>query len=222
VSTLVKPGLGLGAFSVPDIAVILQLPQGKVRRLLNQVWDQRLGQQLFGDTFSTSIGDHKYVNFHVLVEFYVYFELREIGVTAQQIVKARNAMRKDLSTEHPFATAHVLSHGKKVWYKYMDSVVNADGSRQTNFVNMVQDYAKKIDFNLDFMAERFWPLGKQRSVVVDPKHQFGAPTVPGTNINAQVLFQMSKSGERVESLAALYDLDVKDVRDAILLYERAA
>jgi uncharacterized protein (DUF433 family) len=46
--------------------------------------------------------------------------------------------------------------------------------------------------------------------------------VPGTNVNAQVLYQMSRSGEQVETLAALYDLTEQDVRDAIQLYQRAA
>jgi len=90
---MIKPAHGLGAFSVPDIALILRLPQTKVRRSLDQVWDDSLGKQLLGDTFSTTVGEHTYVNFHVLIEFYVHFELRESGASAQQVIKARHAMR---------------------------------------------------------------------------------------------------------------------------------
>ena len=107
--------------------------------MLNQVWDERLGKELFGDTFSIIVGEHKFVNFYVLIELYVYFELRDLKVSAQKIIKTRNAMRNDLSTEHPFAMANLLTHGKKIWYEFKDSIVVADGSRQTNFERMVRD-----------------------------------------------------------------------------------
>ncbi|MEO8067583.1 MAG: DUF433 domain-containing protein [Flavobacteriales bacterium] len=217
-----KPSIGTGAFSVPEIALILGLKQNKVRRVLNELWDGRIGKQMFGDTFSLTVADHKFVSFHVLIEFYVYFELRERGVSSQKIMKARQVMASDLKTDHPFATAHVLHTKKKIWYAFKEDIVDADGSRQTNINEIIERFCDKIDFNGEALATRFWPLGKDKQVVVDPKHQFGAPTVPGTNINAQVLHAMSKSGERVEVLASLYDLSEKEVRDAILLYDRAA
>lgn len=220
VSKTHKPALGLGAFSVPDIALILRLRQHKVRRMLNQVWDERLGKALFGDTFSITIGDQKFVNFHVLIELFVYFELREIGASAQRIIKARNAMRRDLGTEHPFATAKLLSHGGKIWYEYLGDVIDADGTRQTNFVDMVRDYAKNIDFNADKIAERYWPMGRQHMVVVDPLHQFGMPTIVGTNINTHTLRSMFRSGETPEVLAGLFGIPLNAVQDALEFHGR--
>ncbi|MBL0126831.1 MAG: DUF433 domain-containing protein [Flavobacteriales bacterium] len=215
-----QPALGLGAFSVPDIALILRLPQGKVRRMLNQVWDERLGKALFGDTFSITIGDQKFVNFHVMIELFVYFELREIGASAQRILKARNAMRTHMGTEHPFATATLLSHGKKIWYEYLGDVIDADGTRQSNFVDMVRDYAKNIDFNADKIAERYWPMGRHHQVVVDPLHQFGMPTIAGTNINTHTLRSMFRSGETPEVLSGLFNLPLSSVQDAINFHGR--
>lgn len=215
-----KPGLGLGAFSVPDISLILGIPQGKVRRMLNQVWDERLGVELFGDTFSITIGEHKFVNFYVLIELYVYFELRDLKVSSQKIIKTRHAMRKDLGTEHPFAMANLLTHGKKIWYEFKDSIVDADGSRQTNFERMVRDYAKKIDFNGNDLAVRYWPMGKNHQVVVDPQHQFGMPTIANTNINTHTLRSMFRSGESPEVLAEMFDIPLNAVKDALTFHGR--
>ncbi len=215
-----KPALGLGAFSVPDIALILGIPQGKVRRMLNQVWDERIGRDLIGETFSITIGDHKFVNFHTLIELYVYFELRELKVSAQRIIKTRYAMQTDLGSEHPFAMAKLLTHGKKIWYQFKDSIVDADGSRQTNFERMVSDYAKKIDFNGNELAARYWPLGKERQVVVDPLHQFGMPTIVNTNINTHTLRGMFRSGESPEILAQMFAISLDAVKDALVLHGR--
>ncbi|MEO8069063.1 MAG: DUF433 domain-containing protein [Flavobacteriales bacterium] len=215
-----KPALGLGAFSVPDISLILGLPQTKVRRMLNQVWDDRLGMELFGDTFSITVGEHKFVNFYVLIELYVYFELRDMKVSAQRIIKTRNAMRKDLHTEHPFALAKLLAQRNKIWYEFKDSIVDADGSRQTNFEKMVRDYAKKIDFNGNDLAERYWPMGKNHKVVVDPKHQFGMPTIVDTNINTHTLRSMFVSGEQPEVLAEMFSIPLSAVKDALTFHGR--
>jgi len=220
VTTNLKPALGLGAFSVPDIALILAIPQGKVRRMLNQVWDERLGKDLIGDTFSITIDDHKFVNFHTLIELYVYFELRDMKVSAQKIIKTRNAMRKDLLNDHPFAMAKLLSNGKKIWYEFKDCIVDADGSRQTNFERMVRDYAKKIDFNGNDLAVRYWPMGKEHRVVVDPLHQFGMPTIADTNINTHTLRGMFRSGESPEVLAEMFDIPLNAVKDALTFHGR--
>ena len=188
--------------------------------MLNQVWDDRLGMELFGDTFSIIVGEHKFVNFYVLIELYVYFELRDMKVSAQRIIKTRNAMRKDLGTEHPFALAKLLAQRNKIWYEFKDSIVDADGSRQTNFEKMVRDYAKKIDFNGSDMATRYWPMGKDRKVVVDPSHQFGMPTIVDTNINTHTLRSMFTSGESPEVLAEMFDISLGAVRDALTFHGR--
>lgn len=215
-----KPALGLGAFSVPDIALVLGIPQAKVRRMLNQVWDERFGKNLLGDTFSTTVGDHKFVNFHTLIELYVYFELRDMKVSAQRILKTRHVMQQDLGTPHPFAAAKLLTNGKRIRYEFKECIVDADGTRQTNFERMVRDYAKKIDFNGDDLAIRYWPLGKERKVVVDPLHQFGLPTVANTNINTHTLRGMFHSGESPEVLAEMFDIPLDAVKDALAFHDR--
>jgi len=144
--------------------------------------------------------------------------LRGSGASAQQVIKARNAMRMNLGTVHPFATAHVPCHGKKIRYNYMENVVAANGSRQTNFLNMAQVYPKKIDFNMDLLAERYWPLDEERQVVVDPMHQFGAPTVAGTNINT--LRSMFRSDESPETLAEMFNIPLAAVKDALVFHGR--
>ena len=220
VKSVYKPAIGLGAYSVPDIALILGRSQANVRRLINDVWDERLGRKMFGDGFSITIDGQKFVNFHVFIELLVYLELRKLKVSAQRIIKTRNAMRKDLNTEHPFAMAKVLAHSKKIWYELEDSIVDANGTRQTNFERMVQDYAKKIDFDAADLAKRYWPLGKDRHIVVDPLHQFGMPTIAGTNINTHTILSMFRSGETTEVLADMFGISINAVRDALDLHGR--
>ena len=139
-----------------------------------------------------------------------------------QILKAREHIAKELNVPYPFASAGLLTDGKKIWYEFKESIVNADGSRQTNIVKIIQDFAKKIDFGSDKLATRFFPAGKNSAIVIDPHHKFGQPIINGTNINTEVLFSMYKSGEPVENIGILYDLTEKEVSEAIQFYRNAA
>ncbi|WP_276504424.1 DUF433 domain-containing protein [Terrimonas pollutisoli] len=217
-----KQQLGTGIYTVPDIGRLLGLPQAKVRRYLNEYWDERLGKRFFNETYSWSAGNNiKAVNFYTLIELYTCFHLQELGVSPRQILKSRVAIAEDLRIPYPFASANLLSDGKKIWYEFKDSVVNADGSKQTDFVEFIRKFANKIEFNSSKIAEKFWPAGRKSDVVINPHHQFGQPVLNGTNINAEVIFSMYESGESVESLGILYDLTQKQVNDAISFYKKS-
>ena len=135
---------------------------------------------------------------------------------------SRKIIAQETDTQYPFATSKILSDGHKIWYTFKDAIVNADGTRQTNFENVIKDYVKKIDFDSQDHAIKFYPNGRNSSVVIDPNHQFGQPIIEGTNINAEMLFSMYKSGEPIGFITNLYDLNVKSVEDAIRFYQNAA
>lgn len=218
-----KKELGAGIYTIPDISKLLGFPQHKVRRYLNEYWDERLEKKLFNETYSWSVGNNiKAVNFYTLIELHTFFRLQELGVSTKEILKSRTAIAKDLHIPYPFASAKLLSDGKKIWYEFKDSFVNADGTKQSDFVEFIRKFASKIEFNSHKIAEKFWPAGKTSEIIVDPHHQFGQPVLNGTNINAEVIFSMYESGEPIESIGILYDLTKKQVNDAISFYKKSA
>ena len=73
-----KNELGSGFYTVPDISRLLGFSQDKVRRYLNDYWDDRLGRKLFSDTYTWSADNRtKAVNFYVLIELYTFFKLQQ-------------------------------------------------------------------------------------------------------------------------------------------------
>jgi uncharacterized protein (DUF433 family) len=222
-ATFHKQQLGAGIYTVSDISTLLSIPKFKVRRYLNEYWNERSGKKLFNETYSWSVDNKiKAVNFYTLIELYTCFYLQELGVTPKEILKSRTAMMKDLKIPYPFASEVLLTNGKKIWFEFKDSIVKADGSKQTDFVECIQQFASKIEFNSNKIAEKFWPVGKQSDVVINPHNQFGQPILNGTNINAEVIFSMYESGEPIEAIGILYDLTKKQVNDAISFYKKSA
>ncbi len=211
--------LGYGIYTVPDLAKILNLKYYKVQRLLSEYWDNRLAKGL-GKRYSWTDGKSKAVSFHTLVEFYTFFQLREAKIQTQEILKAHEILSNNYGTAFPFATSELLNSiriaGKKILFKKnKDEIVNLDFSGQFNIQYLV-NFMKKLDFQKeDDMASRLWPLGKKRNIVVDPKYQFGHPTIEGTRILPRVIYGMSLADEPIPFIAKTFRISVAAVEDAI-------
>ena len=207
--------LGNGIYTVPDIALILHLSQHKVRRWLAIFYDERLGKKYNGK-YSWGEGRSKGTNFLTLIEFYVFYQLREQKISALKILEAHGQMSKELNTNYPFATYQLLVDGKQILYALEEGVwVHADSTNQLVITEVLESFCKKIEFSDENLARRFWPLGKNHNIVVDPNHQFGQPIISGTNINAGNIFSMYESGEEISTISILYDLTEEQVNDAI-------
>ncbi|HXP50824.1 MAG TPA: DUF433 domain-containing protein [Bacteroidia bacterium] len=213
------PQIGGGIYLITDVCEILRLPYQKVRYWLNEFWDNGFGINHGGYSFGEK--GNKAVNFHTLIEFYTFYKLREQGVSSQKIRKAHNMIAKDLKVQYPFASA-VYTDGIDMWYNYLEECIKLDGKKQIALKKVLAPYLKKIEFGEDHIAIKYFPIGKNRNVVVDPHHQFGAPTIVGTNIKTETIIQLKKGGESKESICLLYNLNLHQVNDAILYYRKTA
>lgn len=216
-------GINDGIYTISDISMILNLPGKNLRRWTKDYWNARFAKGL---DFQYSVGEgrERTLNFYALIEFYTFYQLKEYGVPTRQILKAHEALSRDLNTAYPFATQNILTDGNRVLFSpEKELIVDADGSRQINIKRMLDPFCKKIDFGTDNkLAVRFWPKGKKSSIIVDPKHHFGQPVINGTNITAEVLYSLYTAGESINFIATLYDIDKKSVVDAIDFFKKAA
>lgn len=214
--------LGKGIYTISEVAFILKLPIAKVRRWMNEFWDNKLSKK-YNNHYSIGKGRDKATNFYTLIEFYVFFQLRELNVSTNRIFLAHQDMAEQLNSPYPFASSKVLSDGKNILFMMDDgTVINANKTRQIAFKQIIEEFCKKIEFSPSDIAERFYPLGRDKHIIVDPHHQFGQPVVEKTNILAQTLFELYKSGETKRFLSRLYDLNEDEIEDAIALFNKDA
>lgn len=216
----IEATLGEGIFLMKDVAKILQLDYNKVYRWIVGYWKTGLN----GDIDYTFGEDgNKAINFYSLIEFYTFFKLREKGVSSSEIKKFHASLVEDLKTPYPFAIANEYfvenrktKKTKKtfVYYKYCDSLIKFSKKKQFSF-DFLDSFLEKIEFDDNNMAVRFYPLDKSKNVVVDPRHQFGQPTIAGTNIKTQTIYSLYNGGETLENISYLYNLSHEKVRDAI-------
>ncbi len=220
-----KPEIGTGIYTQPDLARILNLDYHKVQRLLNEYWDKRFAAE-FSEKYSWIVGKSKAVSFHTLVEFYIFYQLKEAGVSTQAILKAHEELSQIFKTPFPFAKSEILDgincFGKKIVFEMNnDEIIDLDSSKQLN-LKFIKNFMYKLEFDSNSQVMRLYPLGKKNSIVVDPRHQFGQPTIKDTNLFPETIYNLYKKKETKKFIASSYNITVKQVNDAIDYCKTAA
>lgn len=212
-------GFGTGIYTTPEVASILGLPRQKVKRWLNEYWNG-----LFNEArYSEGVGLEQVTNFHTLIEFFTFYQLREKGISAQKIIKAHNVLAKLLKTDYPFATSNILTDGKKVLFTgEIGEIIKADESLQIYINQVIEPFCQRIEFDKNKLAQRFFPLGKEHDVIIDPRRKFGQPVVGNTNILTETVYNLFRANEPIEVIANLYDLSIDQINDAIQFHRRNA
>jgi uncharacterized protein (DUF433 family) len=151
-------------------------------------------------------------------------QFSETGVKTDQILKAHMALSQHFQTAFPFANKDILndlnSDGKRIFLKHNESLLSLDGSLQFN-IHYIENFFLNLDFDSEILAQRYWPLGREKSVLVDPRRKFGQPILADSNISPEVLTNMHKAGDSVSFLASIYEISEKEVQDAILFCQAA-
>ena len=192
---------------------------------INSFWNDRLAGK-YQKSYTWDVDLTKAVNFHTLIELYTFFLLSRAGVTSKELLNAHEILSDQFETYYPFATKKVLgglkTDGKKVLFQQPNgSIYTVDVTLQFK-LSFIKEFFKNLDFDTDTLASRFWPRGKENGIVCDPHHQFGQPTVTGTNIQSEALYRMYLAKEPIKFIAALYELSPDKIKHAIDFHKSVA
>lgn len=222
-TSIVQPELGSGIYSIPEASMILNMPITKVRRWVNKYWEYDfLKDNTSGYTWGEKT--NKAFNFYTLIELIAVDSFRESGVHFSKIKMAHADLTEILKTPYPFAHAELMTDGKRIFLDHFDeSILEMDKEKQFSFTNLVAPYCKKIDFKDNTqIAERFWPLGKNHHIVVDPHHSFGQPVIKGTNITVDTISSLLNAGESAKFIASIYGIEEGAIKDVLAYMKRNA
>ena len=228
----IVPQLGGGIYTVPDASRILRLPLPKVQRWIagyTRLLADGIKQHSRGivDHGFWGQGRNRGINFFALIEVFIFAALRDRGVSSQRIRKARRELIDRFGTSYPFASHSLLSDGHQILVVLrgiQEPVLMILGEHgQIALREVVEPFCRRIDFcEMTSLARRYWPLGRERAVVVDPRHCFGKPTVVDTNIPTETLARFVQAGESFGVIAREFDIPESAVRDAVDFERREA
>lgn len=167
------------------------------------------------------------LTFVELVELLYVRAFHELGVSWKTIRDAADVAARLFDSRHPFALRHVYLDPNRVLYGAVaetdgsEALVELSGHGQQAFPQVLKPYLEQLEFGVDGVAARWWPMGKQAGVLIDPRIAFGAPIVDGTRIPVSTLAEAFEAeqpvyGERtMERVAWMYEVEPRHVQHSL-------
>jgi len=230
--SIYKPTIGEGVYTVPDAAHILKYSQERLRRWVTGYW--RIISEVQKDRIAPVVdsgiwgeGQARAFNFCTLIELYTIAALRDIGVSFRKIKRAREELTRRFKTRYPFATHQLMSDGQQILVEFKEGELRAllelDTRGQLAIEQVIKPFCKKLEFNIQtYLVQSFRPLGKNTSIIVSPQHGFGRPTIEGTNITTEAIYNLITAGEDRRTIQKLYDLTPSNIDEVIQFEKQAA
>jgi uncharacterized protein (DUF433 family) len=168
--------------------------------------------------------DTPYASFLDLIDLLFVKKFLEAGVSLQ---KLRRAMEEadTLIGGHHFAQRSFFTDGRNIFMEVRgraDALLELLTGGQWVIAPVIRHLATEIRFHeATGFAERWYPLGPQASVVVDPRISFGAPTIVDKGIETANVFDLYiAENERVDAVVSWLGLEAKEVQDAVAFESR--
>jgi uncharacterized protein (DUF433 family)/GNAT superfamily N-acetyltransferase len=216
----------MGAYSLRDAALLLRIPYGKLRRWAEGYWYSVSEDDRFSEPVVPGRSDEveeRVLSFLELMELAVIAFYRSQGVSMQVVREARTQAQHLFDTEFPFATRRLQTDGKGIFAALSQIEGVPDGRLQIELSNsqlthsdLIEPFFRNsIDFGRDGLALAYWPLGREKPILLDSRRAFGRPIVTRVGTPTFVLFQMREGGESTERIAAWYGLTQDEVEIAL-------
>ena len=220
--------LNTGLYSVPEAARLTRVSAGRIRRWLRG-YDFKSGPSVrHSDAVwqgeLTPIDNKLALSFRDILELRFVDAFIRAGVSWLTMRKAHSKAQSKLKTTHPFCSNHIFTDGRSILLRQgeedCDQALIDLATDQAEFLRIVESFQKELEFSGSDVI--WWPLGKQRQIVVDPRRNFGQPTVARSGVPSGILARSVKANASVELVAKWYEVQPDEIRDAVEYEESLA
>lgn len=213
---------GVGIYSLADAARLTGVNAQRIRRWVRgyeyQAEDESRSQRPVWSGQLPTLDDEVALGFLDLMEVRFVKAFIDRGVSLQSVRRAAARAKAFFETDHALCTNYFVTDGRTILaevgeaageQKLLDLVKN-----QYAFKRILKPYLHGLEFDDDFVA-RWWPLGEQRSVVLDPDRSFGAPIASRSGVPTAVLAKAYQREDDLDRVARWYEVTKKEVKDAV-------
>jgi uncharacterized protein (DUF433 family) len=221
--------LSTGIYTVSAAARLTGVSRGKIGRWIKG-YDFRSGElRRHSDALlAGSIGP---LDAEVALGFLDLMEIRFVnafllaGVTWKTMRLAPQLAREQIGEDHPFCSNRFVTDGRRILLgpakENGDDALLVLISSQAEFQRILDPFLTQLDFTGDSVA-RWWPMGRERRIVIDPARNLGQPSAANSGVPTEVLARSVKANDGIETVALWYEVPPGEVRDAVEFEELLA
>jgi uncharacterized protein (DUF433 family) len=214
--------VGIGLYTPAEAGRLLRITPSKITRWLR-------GHEAKGKHYEplwqpqVDLGDEGiFLGFRDLQEVRVAATFIARGLSPQRVRQAVEVARDLVGDARPLSTARFRSDGRTVFLQ----VVEEDG--QTKLIDLFRkqfafrDILERSLINLDYdeagIPAVWWPLGRTKSVKIDPARSFGQPIEAETAVPVEALVTAVEAEGSPEAAARVWDVPLRAVRRALAFH----
>ncbi len=213
---------------MPEAARLTRVSIGRIRRWLKG-YDFRSGERL---RHSDAVwqGELRPIENKLALSFRDLLELRfvdafiRVGVSWRTMRRAHGKAQAQLKTTHSFCSNRIFTDGRRILLRQgeedSDHILIDLVNNQAEFARIVEPFRKELQFSGSDIV--WWPLGKERQIILDPKRNFGQPSAARSGVPTTVLARSVKTNGSVEAVSHWFEVSEGEVRDAVEFEMRLA
>ena len=214
-------------YTQADASRLTNVSRGRVRRWLKGYWYsyEITGGDETREVFQNAVvhrsgtKDTTYASFLDLIDLLFVKKFLDYGFSLQYLRKAFDEARKLLETSH-FANNKFFTSGSNIYLQLprnSENILALMSGGQWAIAPIIVKLSHKIDFHdVTGLATRWYPLGRDGLIVVDPQISFGRPTIMGRGIATNNIYDLYLGeNERVDPVSKWLDVPRKEVQAAV-------
>lgn len=224
--------LGIGLYTYTDASHILRISTGKLHKWADGYPYQYKGelrrqQPLFGRAHP-ELAVQNLLTFLDLIQLYLINEFRKEKISLQVIRATADRVSRLFQTNHPFAVMQFHTDGKRIIGEIQETSIDGvsrhyleDLAKAQLVMETVRPFLiDHLDYTPEGITRQYWPLGREKGVVIDPARCFGNPMLSDFSIPTYPIYSMYLAGDTPSTIADAYCIDIDHITRAIE-YEQA-
>ena len=217
------------AYKIAEAARYVRLPAATLRSwMFGRKYPKAEGTGRFHPLLKPALVQPPLLSFSNLIEAHVLRALRsEHGVSVQAVRASIEYAERQLKISRLLLRPELRTGAGRVFLERYGKLIELSASGQLAMREVFNRHLARIEWNSSDIPIRLFPFvsasspADDRPIVIDPQIAFGRPVILSKGVSTSAIVERIDADESVEEVAADYDLDVRDVTQA-LVYERAA
>lgn len=154
-----------------------------------------------------------------LMEVTAIGKLRDKGFSLKRVRQINEYCQLALNVDRPLITQTFKVRGRDIFVMASSGVLLNVGERagMLAWEHVLDPFLDTVEYE-DELIRRWWPLGKDARVVVDPDYGFGLPVIAGTGVRTEIIAEQFRAGDAVDDISYDFGVTGEQIEDA-LLYE---
>jgi len=215
---------GIGLYTFQEAARLTGIKSGELRRWL---YGYKTGKKSMPPLWETELAgtDLEGLSFHDLLEVRFVKAFRKYGVSLQTIRIAARYAQEMFHTAYPFTCHRFRTDGKTIFWDALREAGEHDmldlHRKQFVFEKIIRpSLYEGIEFDTNQYATRWFPIKRNKKVVLDPAISFGKPVVTDVGIRTDILYEAYLAeDEDKQRVARQFEVPVPAVDTAIRFEE---